>query len=189
MTMSDDPLGPVLSAGAFVLRPWHDSDAPAFVAAVLESSETVGRWMDWAHSRYAAEDARAWFAFAAEARRQGSGHEFGLFDAATGALVGGCGLNPLNPMHGVCNLGYWVRQSWQRRGAASAAVQALAGFALTTLQMGRVEIVVAVGNAPSRAVAERSGALHECVARSRLRVHGQPVSAHVYSLVPEPLRA
>lgn len=168
----------------FVFRPFAASDAASFAQAVCESGDTVGRWMSWAHAGYSEADALAWFALCEQDRAQGLSHEFGIFDALSGTLVGGCGLNQFNAANGFCNLGYWVRQSWQRRGAASAAVRVLARLAFGELQLGRVEIVAAVGNEPSRGVAARSGAVHECVARNRLKLHGQFTDAHVFSLVP-----
>ncbi|HSI51288.1 MAG TPA: GNAT family N-acetyltransferase [Ideonella sp.] len=168
----------------FLFRPFVAADAPSFTAAVRESTATVGQWMPWAHAAYADADALAWFAHCEQVRADGSGHEFGIFDAASGTLVGGCGLNQFNTINGFCNLGYWVRESWQRRGAASAAVQALSRFAFDELQLGRVEIVVAEHNTPSLAVAERAGALRECLARNRLKLNGRFANAFVLSLVP-----
>lgn len=175
----------MLAAGSFLFRPFSDNDASPFAAAVGESEDTVGRWMSWAHPGYTPSEALAWFSHCEQARSNGTGHEFGIFDAQSQALVGGCGLNQFNDVNGFCNLGYWVRQSWQRRGAASAAIQALTCFAFAQLQLGRVEIVVAAGNTASLAVAERAGALRECLARNRLKVHGRLTDAYVLSLVPE----
>ena len=176
----------MLRAGRYVFRPFTEADVPAFVEAVLESAETVGLWMSWAHAGYSEAQARSWFALCATDRASGAAHEFGIFDAGNGTLVGGCGLNQFNAANGFCNLGYWVRQSWQRRGAALAAVEALTGLAFSELGQGRVEIVVAKGNEPSFAVAERAGAVWECLARNRLKVHGRFTDAHVFSLVPPP---
>lgn len=175
-----------LDAGAYRLRPFTDADNADFVQAVRESTATVGRWMSWAHAAYSAEDAAAWFAHCAAERTAASSHEFGIFHAASHTLVGGAGLNQFNPANGFCNLGYWVRESWQRRGAASAAVRALLPLAFGPLGQGRIEIVVAVGNQPSRAAALRTGALEECIARNRLKLHGRFVDAHLFSLVPTP---
>jgi ribosomal-protein-serine acetyltransferase len=175
----------MLTEGQFLFRSFTESDAPSFAEAVRESVATVGRWMSWAHSGYSEAEAQAWFALCAQERANGTSHEFGIFDADSKTFVGGCGLNQFNAIHGFCNLGYWVRQSWQRRGAASAAVQALARFAFAELQLGRVEIVVAADNAPSIAVAAKAGALQEGLARNRLKVHGKFTDAYVFSLVPE----
>ena len=129
---------------------------------------------------------RPWRGFSQcdQAWRTGTGCEFGIFDAETQDLVGGCGLNQFNQLNRFCNLGYWVRQSRQREGAARASVEALAAFGFSMLQFVRIEIIVASGNQPSLAVARACGAWHEGVARQRLVLHGRPVDAHVFSLVP-----
>jgi RimJ/RimL family protein N-acetyltransferase len=178
-----------LRSARFLLRPFTNADAPAFAAAVRESVSTVGRWMDWAHADYTEEDALAWFALCDAARADGTGHEFGIFLDDGGTLVGGAGLNHFNTLHGFCNLGYWIRASCQRQGAALAAVDALARHAFDVLKQSRVEIVVADGNAPSFGVARKAGATWECLARNRLRLGGKPVAAHVFSLVPEDMLA
>ena len=177
---------PMLSSGHFIFRPFAETDVQSFVEAVRESSATVGRWMSWAHDGYSAADAESWFAHCSQERASGTGYEFGIFDAESGSLAGGCGLNQFNTVNGFCNLGYWVRQSWQRKGAAIAAIQALTGFAFAELKLGRIEIVVAESNLPSLSLALRSGAVREGLARNRLKVHGKFTDAYVFSLVPGP---
>lgn len=87
-------------------------------------------------------------------------------------------------VHGFCNLGYWVRESWQRKGAAFAAIQALTHYGFSKLELGRIEIVVAAGNSPSLSLAAKSGAIRECLARNRLKIHGRFTDAYVFSLTP-----
>lgn len=171
-------------SGRFRLRPFVESDLTSFVEAVLESTATVGKWMSWAHGDYTTADAMTWFAHCEAELESGTSYEFGIFDARSNALVGGCGLNQFNQVNGFCNLGYWVRQSWQRQGAGLAAVQALSELAFAELKLGRVEIVVAQHNTPSLRLAERSGAARECLARNRLKVDGHFIDAFVFSLVP-----
>jgi len=175
-----------LTSAGFVLRPFVADDAPAFAAAVQESMATLGPWMPWANDGFDEAQALAWFAACDTGRANGSSYEFGIF--RDGAFVGGAGLNQLNPMHALCNLGYWVRTSAQRQGAASTAVMALARYAFRDLKLSRVEIVVADGNDASLRVARKAGAVHECLARNRLVLHGTSVAAHVFSLVPGDLR-
>jgi RimJ/RimL family protein N-acetyltransferase len=173
-----------IHADGFLLRPLVPDDAPAMAAAVRESMPRLAPWMPWAHAAYDAADALAWIAFCDAARADGSAHEFGIFRADGRHYVGAAGLNQFNRLHGFCNLGYWVRTSAQGQGAALAAIRALSRFAFACLGQSRVEIVVADGNLPSLGVARKAGAVHECLARNRLNLHGRPVAAHVLSLVP-----
>jgi RimJ/RimL family protein N-acetyltransferase len=98
-------------------------------------------------------------------------------------MVGGCGLNALNPGHRFANLGYWIRTSAAGRGYAARAVRALAAWAFANTQLERLEIVAAVGNIRSQRAAEKAGAHREGILRARLMVHGQPSDAVMYSIV------
>lgn len=174
----------VLHADGLLLRPFLGSDAAAFTEAVLESVDKVGRWMPWCTSAYTENDALDWFAFCDASRKSGSAFEFGVFCRTSGQLLGGAGLNQIIQLHRFCNLGYWVRQSRQGEGIAPRCVQSLAAHAFESLMLERVEIVVAVGNKSSEAVAEKAGGLREGIARNRLQLRGEAVPAHVFSLVP-----
>ena len=172
----------MIAAGSFVLRPYSDADASDMSAGVRESMETVGRWMSWAKPDFSEYDALCWFAHCSLARAQGEAHEFGIF-SKSGRFIGGCGLNQFSKVNKFCNLGYWVRQSEQGKGAATAATLALRRLAFESLGLARVEIVVAEDNKPSIAVARKTGAVHECLARNRLQVKGQATAAYVFSFV------
>jgi ribosomal-protein-serine acetyltransferase len=173
----------MITAGLFTLRPYCDADASEMSAGVRESMETVGRWMPWAKPDFSDYDALCWFARCARARAQDEAHEFGIFSEG-GRFIGGCGLNQFSRVNKSCNLGYWVRQSEQGKGAATAATLALTRLAFESLGLARVEIVIAEDNQPSIAVARKAGAVHECLARNRLQIHGQATAAHVFSFVP-----
>ncbi len=69
-------------------------------------------------------------------------------------------------------------------GVARQAVALLRDFGLTQLGLFRLEIVMGVGNTASEAVAIASGATFECRARNRIFLHGLPLDAHIYALVP-----
>lgn len=173
-----------LHAPGFLLRPFVASDAPAFAAGVRESLSTVGKWMPWATASYTEDEALSWFAHCDTCRDNGSAYEFGIFLADGASFVGGAGLNQFNTDHNFCNLGYWVRESAQRQGAALAATTTLAQHAFRELRQSRVEIVIAAENTASFALALKAGALHEGLARNRLQLGENTVSAHIFSLIP-----
>ncbi len=139
--------------------------------------------MPWCHAGYTQAESIAWIEKTQGFWQSGEAYEFAIFDLANG-YVGGAGLNQFNRVHNLANLGYWVRQSRQRHGLATAAARALAKFGFETLRLTRLEIVAASENSPSRRVAEKVGAQFECLARNRLVIHGAPHTAAVHSLVP-----
>ncbi|ALM82604.1 GNAT family N-acetyltransferase [Bordetella sp. N] len=167
-----------------ILRAFEDSDAEEYAQAARESADTVGRWMTWCTPSFSEQNALDWFKQCRDSLSVELGYEYGIFAADSGRFLGGAGLNSIDHQHLFCNLGYWVRSSEQRRRIASRAVQALVPYAFNTLGLHRIEIVVATGNEASEAVARGYGAHFECVARNRLQIHGAPVSAKIFSIVP-----
>jgi RimJ/RimL family protein N-acetyltransferase len=170
----------MIVASPFILRPYQQTDAVQMSAAVRESTATVGRWMTWAKPGFNDYDAICWFEHCNQARASGTAHELGIF-TGDGHFMGGCGLNQFSTLNKLCNLGYWVRESRQRSGAATAAVLALRDFGLDRLGLARIEIVAAEGNTASIGVARKAGATFEGIAKSRLQLHGHAVDAHVFS--------
>ncbi|MEW7866800.1 GNAT family N-acetyltransferase [Aeromonas diversa] len=167
-----------------VIRPFEAGDADDFVRAAHESIETVGSWMSWCTPSFNREQALAWFATCDQDRAAGRAFDMGIFSATTGQLLGGAGINQLAPHHRYGNIGYWVRQSRQGQGIARQAVILLRDFGFERLGLFRLEIVMGVGNIASEAVAIAAGATFECRARNRIFLHGRPMDAHIYSLVP-----
>lgn len=173
-----------LANATLVIRPFEPGDADEFVRAAHESIETVGSWMSWCSRSFTRESALAWFASCDQDRVAGRAFDMGIFCAATGQLLGGAGINQLSPHHRYGNIGYWVRQSRQGQGIARQAVALLRDFGFQQLGLFRLEIVVGVGNNASEAIAIAAGATVECRARNRIFLHGQPLDAHIYSLLP-----
>jgi RimJ/RimL family protein N-acetyltransferase len=112
-----------------------------------------------------------------------------IYDLQGGGYLGGVGLNHIDRLNQMANLGYWVRTSRTRQGIARAAVRLIAQFGFEQLHFVRLEIVAATGNKPSQRVAEKAGAIREGVLRNRLTLHGKQHDAVVYSLTPGDLNA
>ncbi|WP_429082154.1 GNAT family N-acetyltransferase [Aeromonas bivalvium] len=173
-----------LANANIVIRPFEQSDADEFARAAHESIDTVGSWMSWCSHSFTRESALEWFASCDQDRVAGRAFDMGIFCATTGQRLGGAGINQLSPHHRYGNIGYWVRQSRQCQGIAQQAVALLREFGFERLGLFRLEIVVGVGNSASEAVAIAAGATFECRARNRIFLHGQPMNAHIYALVP-----
>jgi RimJ/RimL family protein N-acetyltransferase len=169
----------------FGIRPFKSEDVEELYAAVWESREHVGKWMDWVTEDYSREHASNWVKHAIGSWERGEAYEHVIFDTADYSIAGCCGLNRLNRTDLVCNLGYWVRSSRLGEGAASQAAVLLAEFGFQTLRFNRLEIVVAEGNLFSRRAAERAGASYEGRQRLRVRVRRIALDGHMYALTNE----
>lgn len=179
-----DRMHPTLVSHGVIVRPFASGDVESLHAAVLESKETVGRWMSWCRPDYAVRDAQEWIAHCRRNWDAELDREFGIFDASSGEVLGCAGINQFNRVNNFANLGYWVRTSRVGKGVATAAVVSLARFAFDELKLTRIEIVAQVDNVASRRVAEKAGCRFEGIARNRILYRGQPRDAALYSLVP-----
>ena len=173
-----------LAADGIAIRSYRNEDADALLAAVQESTATVGRWLSWCNRRYGKADSAAWIAYCLDSWRGTNAFEFAIVDAENDGYLGGIGINQRNLDHNFANLGYWIRESRQGQDITLRAARLAAQFAFDVVGVTRLEIVAAVDNHPSRRVAEKLGAEFEGLARNRLYVHATPVTAAIYSLLP-----
>lgn len=174
----------LLTDGVVCLRAATLEDVPAFYAAVHESLPELSRWLAWAVQDYTRDHALLYLQNLPGRWERDESYELLVCEAASGEILGGVGLNGLNRLHRMANLGYWVRSSRTGRGAASRAARLLARFGMEQLGFTRIEIVAALGNIPSQRAAEKAGAIREGILRNRLVVQGQPVDAVMFSLLP-----
>jgi RimJ/RimL family protein N-acetyltransferase len=167
------------------LRPWRPDDAAPLAAALQDSMDSIGRWLDWCTPAYSIEDARRWLA-GVEASWAGGGHgECALAIVLPGDTLAGCiAVNRFRPQARAANLGYWLCHAARGRQLMPRAIRLFAPWAIGRFGLRRLEILVAAENAPSRRVAERSGARFEGIDRQRLAIHGQPHDAARYVLTP-----
>jgi len=175
---------PILKNEIIRLRRVHLSDAEAIFEAVKESISELSPWMPWCSEDYSIKDTETWCASREDSWNKGNECDFVILDKQEKTLIGICGINNINAEVRFANLGYWVRTSRTGQGVATMAVPMLAGFGFDTLNLHRIEIVVAEDNLPSQRVAEKVGAFREGLLRKRLFVHGKILDAFMFSLVP-----
>ena len=176
-----------LTEGPLLIRPYREADAIALYEAVRESVSEVSLWLPWCHQNYSIEESREFIGSRELASQGDEWYSFGIFEKRDGAFLGGVGINFINRVHQMANLGYWVRTSATGRGIATMATRLAARFGFEELGLQRIEIVAAVGNVPSQLVAEKAGATREGVLRKRLLINGESLDAVLFSLVPEDL--
>jgi RimJ/RimL family protein N-acetyltransferase len=160
------------------LRPPVESDLDALDAAVDESIDELAPFMPWATPRRSKSDTLAWIR-----NDRGSDEKSFVIVDPSGAILGACGLNHFDELNRLANLGYWLRTSQTGHGYATRAARLLVHHGQVELGLARIEILMSVENPASRRVAERVGARHEGVLRSRLLLHGRRHDAHLFSIV------
>ena len=174
-----EPTGVALTDGITTLRSPTDDDAPAVADAVRRSLETLSPWMPWAHGAYGLDDALAW------ARREIEPDAHPFVVLSDDRLVGTAGLNHIDSLNRVADLGYWLTADAVGQGHATRATRLLLRHAFETRGLHRIQILMSVENEPSRRVAERVGAVHEGVMRGRLLLNGRHHDAHLYAVTAD----
>ncbi|HSR98385.1 MAG TPA: GNAT family N-acetyltransferase [Kofleriaceae bacterium] len=167
------------------LRSPLPGDGAALNAAILDTWDSLHRWMPWARERPSVEDseqrvrtARAEFLTRADLSM--------LMVLRDGTVIGGTGLHRMNWAVPQFEIGYWVRRTQEGQGYVSEAVRALSRFALGGLGAQRVEIHCSHRNVRSQRVAERCGYVLEGRLRNRLREpDGELRDTLIYSLIPD----
>jgi len=181
---------PPLTAQSILLRPYQTSDAPAFSRSAIESAPVAGRWLNWCTPDYDETRAARYIRDAEADRLCKRAYSFGIFQSgAEGAHFGGVALNRIDWSARCANLGYWVATRASGRGLGYQAAAMACRFGFEQLGLARIEILIEVGNAPSRAVALRIGASSEGILRKRLPRGKSGADAELFSLLPGELKS
>ncbi|WP_092380852.1 GNAT family N-acetyltransferase [Micromonospora phaseoli] len=143
-----------ITEDGLLLRPWRAADADAVHRACQDPD--IQRWTSVPRP-YRPEHAQKFVADRARQWELGTGAPFAVCDAATGELLGACGLNTIDRHHELSEIGYWTAPWARGQGVAVHAVRTLARWSFEQLKMRRLLWGALVGNHASRLVALRAG--------------------------------
>ena len=165
-----------------LLRPWQESDAAEVFRACQDPE--IQRWIS-VPQPYLMQNAIDYVtAFTTQTWANGTAAPFGVFDPASGELLGACDLVKLDRDAGVAEIGYWVAPWARGRGVATGAARAVARWALHTQGVRRLVWRAKLGNHASRLVAARIGVRFEGVQRAALRGREGWLDGWVGALLP-----
>ncbi len=169
-----------LTDGTVRLRPWRDADVRDLVEACRDPE--IPRWTV-VPTPYSAADARAFVAGQNERLTRGEAAPFAVVGAEEGDFLGSVEVTLLDRRSGRGEIGYWVAPWARRRGVALRAVSLVSAWALSDLDLERLELLVEPDNEPSRRVAEAAGFTREGLLRSYRPMKGRRPDFIVYSLL------
>ena len=184
LTPSHAELPETIESERLILRAPRPGDGRAANEAIVETWDELHRWMPWAREPPTVEqseeqirDRRAKFT-----ARTALPMTMWLRDG--GRFLGSADLHHMDWTVPRCEVGFWVRSTFQGRGYVTEAVRALTGVAFQILMVERVEIQCSHRNVRSQRVAERCGFALE----GRLRNHtrepaGELRDTMVYALM------
>jgi ribosomal-protein-serine acetyltransferase len=100
-----------------------------------------------------------------------------------GALCGSIRLKDIDRNDQKAKIGYFIDRQYAGRGIVTSAVSTVLGFCFGSLNLNRIELRCAIGNAPSKRVAEKLGFMHEGILRQEECLNGVFVDQHIYALL------
>jgi ribosomal-protein-serine acetyltransferase len=161
------------------LRLLTEDDAGELHALIEANRAGLARWLPWAAAQ-APEDT---VEFIRRTRRQLVDNDgFQTAVVCKGVIAGVVGYVGVDWRKRSTNVGYWLGEEHQGRGTMTLAVRALVDHALSGWDLNRVEIRVAEGNRPSRAIPERLGFRRDGTLRAAESVEGRYLDSVVYSM-------
>jgi ribosomal-protein-serine acetyltransferase len=166
------------------VRPYQESDAQAVYEAIDESRAHIRPWMEFADKHQTVEETRDWINSARAEWILRSNMTAGIWDRASGNLLGTLNLNPRNWEIGYFEIGYWLRVSAEGHGYLTDAARLLVEYAFTELNAQRLEIRCNANNIRSAAVARRLGFVQEgCLRNDSTTPDGSVRSTLIFGLL------
>ena len=162
------------------LRLLEERDADELYRLIDANRGYLARWLPWA----ATESAEQVLAFIRSTRRQladNNGIQTALI--IDGRIAGVVGVLGISWTDRSTELGYWLAEEFQGRGAMTLAVRAYTSHAFRVWDLNRVELRAAVDNAKSCAIAERLGFTREGVLRQAERVADRVHDLAIYAVL------
>jgi ribosomal-protein-alanine N-acetyltransferase len=155
---------PRITGDGIVLRPWRGDDQRVVVSAFADPA--IQRW----HCRsMTPAEAAAWIAGWPLRWQAETDAGWAITEPGSPAALGQISLRRLDLHEGLSAISYWVLPAARGRRLAGRALVALAGWALGTLGLHRVELSHSTANAASCRVADFAGFAPEGIKRGEAR--------------------
>lgn len=166
-----------------MLRRLTEADVPTI--AVACSDPQTQKWLPLPQPY--TEDSARWYALEMAPAALASGRALELAIEVEGEFAGVIGLKNTDWAAAKTEAGYWLGPWARGRGVTARALAAIAEWALDSQGIGRVEVLVATGNAASLATARKAGFVEEGTLRRAGYVHEGKVDLVMLSrLVDDP---
>jgi RimJ/RimL family protein N-acetyltransferase len=166
-------------AGAIMIRPLSTALEDDRLEAVRESEAVLREHFIWCGVPYDAGQNRHYIQRVENAWREEKEFHFAVWHRHDNQYLGEVAIDWIAGDKSYLNLVYWVRQSRQNNGYATAAVKLLLQMAPQLVAVDHANIMVETGNESSKRVAEKTGAgLREIKSASTVR--GTPADYHCF---------
>lgn len=161
------------------LRQLTLKDAEELYAVIDANRIYLRQWLPWLDRTQSPADSRSFIESADRQNQQRQGFHTAIL--VDDRIAGAIGYHRIDWANRATSLGYWLGESHQGSGIMTASCQALIDHAFAALNLHRVTIACATGNARSRAIPVRLGFIHEGTHRDAEWIYNHFVDHEVYS--------
>ncbi len=169
------------------LRPLMPYQARAIFKGIDTHRLTLRQWVDWVDTHTSLEDTDDYIENALDHYGMYDGLDVGIWYDSQ--FCGQVNFNSWSLRNYKADLGYWLLEPYQGKGIITQAVRAMLRYGFDVVGLHRIELLCAVENAPSRAVAERLNFTHEGIMRRGERIRHHYFDVHVYALLEDDWQA
>jgi RimJ/RimL family protein N-acetyltransferase len=166
---TDSVVPTAFSTARLKLRVPRAGDGALVNGVIVDSFETLQRWMPWARRVPTVAESETFAREAAARFRAREDLTFLIFRASDDLLLGATSLHSIDWSVPRFEIGYWLRSSMEGHGYVTEAVRALTALCFERLRAMRVEIRCDSRNERSAAVARRAGFPLEATLRQHAR--------------------
>lgn len=163
------------------LRLLEERHAATIFARVNQDRAYLREWLPWVDLTLTEDDISSFIRSELEKFAGNNGFAAGIWTG--GRFAGVIGTHKIQWMNRKIEIGYWLGQEFQGKGLMTDACRAMITHALGELDLNRVEIHCAAGNARSAAIPKRLGFKLEGVLREGELVNGKYLDLHLFGML------
>jgi ribosomal-protein-serine acetyltransferase len=146
-----------------VLKQLEPSDALDIFTTIDTQRAFLGKWLPFVEYTHFIADTQSFVESVVHADE--AHFEFVFVIRKNQEFAGLIGFKSTDKLNKRTEIGYWLSESFQKQGIVTRAVERLCAFAFQELGMNRIQVKCAVGNIPSKRVAQRLGFVFEGIER------------------------
>lgn len=163
------------------LRLLEERHAKALFATVNQERAHLRQWLPWVDSTLVEDDSLTFIRASLEQFASNTGFAAGIWNRER--LIGVLGTHKISWLNRSVELGYWIAQEHQGKGIVTGACRVAITHLFGELDLHRVQIRCATGNAKSCAIPKRLGFAHEGTVREAEVVNGKYLDLHIFGML------
>ncbi len=166
------------------LKQITENDAQAIFSVIDTQRRYLGEWLPFVYTTLSADDTLNFVRSVADTPESFRELVFCIFFHKEFAGLIGLKFNPADKANLRTEIGYWLSETFQKKGIMTQSAKMLIDYAFDELNLNRITIKCAAGNLPSNNIAKRLGFVYEGTERDgELFPDGHFVDLKVYSML------